>query len=93
MCSFNSTGDAMITLIRTSSGYDLFHAIVSTIAAFMLAPIAAIPLGMLAFFMAPVAIVGIPFLLVSFFGAADAEHRNAVHRHALPVHARAHAHV
>ena len=59
-------------------------------AAVLLAPAALITLGMVAFVLLPVAVVGIPFLAPALLGGASAEHADAVRRSHYPVLQHAH---
>jgi hypothetical protein len=84
----------MITILSTVTSWgSTIRIILGVFAGFLLAPIAAVPLGLLAFLMIPAAICGLPFLLVSFLGSANTEHQEAVKRASWrPMPHGAHAH-
>ena len=80
-----STGTSWVTFLRVA---------LSALAVFMLAPVAVLPLGLLAFLLLPAAVFALPFLMVSFLGSANTEHQEAVKRaswrpmpHAMPARA------
>ena len=50
----------------------------------MLAPAAAMAVGLLLLLLAPVAVVAIPFMVPAFFGTANGEHQAALRRSLLP---------
>ncbi len=70
----------MFTIISNAASGSVLRGLLGTFAALVLVPLAALPLGLLAFLLIPVAICGMPFLLVSFLGSANTEHALAVQR-------------
>jgi hypothetical protein len=71
----------MFTIVSTAKSWGIvFRGLLAAFALLLLAPIAAVPLGLLAFLLVPVAVCGIPFLLVSFLGGANTEHQERVLR-------------
>ena len=65
---------------------------ITIVAVLALSPMLLMLVGALGFLFLPAAIVGIPFMLWTFFVDAEKEHEAAVRRHDYAAHHPAHAH-